>query len=217
MKKHWKQYGKVCVAGVVLVLAGLCYAFAGRTDGMIQLDEEKHPLVLETLEQIADEDNEAGIGVESSSPVSSTEETSVPNICYVHVCGEVKYPGVYALPKGSRIFEAVEAAGGLTPEASDTGLNQAQKIEDGMQLVIPDKEEASQMEKVREEMALGLVNLNTATKEQLMTLPGIGESRAEAILRYREESGGFQSIDEIMQVSGIKEAAYRKIKDRITI
>ncbi len=212
-QKNWKQAWKPGVAAVLLVLAGLFYGFFGRSDGIVRLEENKQEMetpvsVLETVVQPAETMTDGNMG---------TAGVVEAQIYYVHVCGEVNNPGVYALPEGSRIFEAVEAAGGLTDLAEERSLNQAKLIEDGMQIAVPNREEAAAQENIQKEIAQGLVNLNAATKEQLMTLPGIGESRAEAILQYREQSGGFQAVEEIMNVSGIKEAAFEKIRDKITI
>ena len=148
---------------------------------------------------------------------------------FIHVCGEVAAPGVYEMERGSRIYEAVEAAGGLTDVAAADVLNLAQVLEDGQQVRVPDQEEKERLEeqggalsfvtggRPEQEAPAAKVNLNTATKEQLMTLSGIGEARAEAILAYRQESGGFRTPEDIMKVSGIKEAAFQKIKDEITV
>ena len=144
-------------------------------------------------------------------------------ICYVHICGEVASPGVYELEEGSRIFQAVAVAGGFTENAAADSLNMAEPVKDGMKIQVPDKEEA----KVLLDQALSSgagssegrrkVNLNTADKSQLMTLRGVGEAKADDIIRYRESHGGFQKIEDIMKISGIKEAAFQKIKDDITV
>ena len=157
---------------------------------------------------------------------------------YVHVCGCVNAPGVYALPEGSRIYEALEAAGGITEEGATRDLV-ALEAEDGMKVEVPDAEQA----RLWREQGIGpagtavtaggtaegaypmgaaqtagsRVNLNTASREELMTLDGIGETRADAIIRYREMYGGFQAIEDVMNVSGIKEGAFEKIKDSITV
>ena len=156
------------------------------------------------------------------------EPSEAPSI-FIHVCGEVTAPGVYEMERGSRIYEAVEAAGGLTDAAAADVLNLAQVLEDGQQVRVPDQEEKKRLEeqggalslvtggRPGQEAPAAKVNLNTATKEQLMTLSGIGEARAEAILAYRQESGGFRTPEDIMKVSGIKEAAFQKIKDDITV
>lgn len=169
-------------------------------------------------------------------------------IYYVHVCGQVVNPGVYALEPGSRIYEAVERAGGFGPEAAASYLNLAWEIADGMKIEVPTASQAREWEKTgntgiesgpaREDRtaagagrqnatAGGLyapgegaerkVNLNTAGKEELMTLKGIGEAKAEDIIKYRETYGPFQKIEDIMNISGIKDAAFQKIKDSITV
>lgn len=160
----------------------------------------------------------------------------------VHICGAVSAPGVYELPAGSRIIDAVEAGGGFLPEAEEACCNLAEEIVDGCQIYIMTKSEScadGQTEKkagiqtspdsdmqttdrnVRSNNAPalenGLVNLNTADIAALMTLPGIGESRAKAIISYREQHGAFAQIEDIMKISGIKQAAFSKIKDKITV
>lgn len=140
--------------------------------------------------------------------------------CYVHVCGAVAEPGVYKLKAGSRVYEAIEMAGGLLENACADSINQAQEAFDGQMVKVPTEEEAQQqMEQAagsaKEED--GLVNINTADTGELMTLPGIGASKAESILSYREENGSFASIEEIKNITGIKEGVYSKIKDYITV
>lgn len=170
---------------------------------------------------------------------ASSEETKT---LVVHICGAVSAPGVYELPAGSRIIDAVEAGGGFLPEAEEACCNLAEEIVDGCQIYIMTKSEScadGQTEKkagiqtspdsdmqttdrnVRSNSAPalenGLVNLNTADVAALMTLPGIGESRAKAIISYREQHGAFAKIEDIMKISGIKQAAFSKIKDKITV
>lgn len=170
---------------------------------------------------------------------ASSEETKT---LVVHICGAVSAPGVYELPAGSRIIDAVEAGGGFLPEADEACCNLAEEIVDGCQIYIMTKTEScadGQTEKkagiqtspdsdmqttdrnVRSNSAPalenGLVNLNTADIAALMTLPGIGESRAKAIISYREQHGAFAKIEDIMKISGIKQAAFSKIKDKITV
>ena len=170
---------------------------------------------------------------------ASSEETKT---LVVHICGAVSAPGVYELPAGSRIIDAVEAGGGFLPEADEACCNLAEEIVDGCQICIMTKSEScadGQTEKkagiqtspdsdmqttdrnVRSNSATalenGLVNLNTADVAALMTLPGIGESRAKAIISYREQHGAFAQIEDIMKISGIKQAAFSKIKDKITV
>lgn len=140
---------------------------------------------------------------------------------WVYVCGQVASPGVYELPEDSRIYEAVESAGGILEQGAAESVNLAEKASDGQRIYIPSKEEAAAMpaEPLGEGSSGGVgderVNLNTADKEELMTLTGIGETRAEAILTYREENGSFHSPEDIMNVQGIKEGIYEKIKEQI--
>ena len=147
---------------------------------------------------------------------------------YVYVCGAVKKPGVYTLHAGMRICDAVEAAGGLSKKADAEAMNLAEPVADGQKIYIPGKnEKTEQTSQQLETSQAGLpettddgttkVNLNQATKEQLMTLPGIGESKAQSIINYRQEKGNFTSVDEIMNIEGIKDGVFSKIKDYITV
>ncbi len=149
--------------------------------------------------------------------INSKEETDI----FVYVCGKVNFPGVYKLEEGSRVYEAIEAAGGALEEADLDSVNQAELLTDGKQIKIYSKEEISQGTAVNNESSLnvssGKVNINTADKNLLMTLPGIGESRAGDIIRYRDEHGLFSSIDDIKNISGIKDKMFEKIKDYIEI
>lgn len=184
------------------------------------------------------EPSDGSTGRTELSDASSEEAKTL----VVHICGAVSAPGVYELPAGSRIIDAVEAGGGFLPEADEACCNLAEEIVDGCQIYIMTKMEScadGQTEKkagiqtspdsdmqttdrnVRSNSAPalenGLVNLNTADIAALMTLPGIGESRAKAIISYREQHGAFAKIEDIMKISGIKQAAFSKIKDKITV
>lgn len=145
-------------------------------------------------------------------------------LLYVHVCGAVVSPGVVVLPVGSRVEDALVQAGGFREDAGTDYVNLAAKVEDGQQLYFPTKEEAEEMEKntkflLQESQAQrsGKVNINTAGIELLCTLPGIGEARARDIIEYRESHGGFQTIEDIMQVPGIKQNVFEKLCDSITV
>ena len=172
-------------------------------------------------------ENTAGDGQETAG--SSGKENMV---IYVDVTGAVKAPGVYTLPAGSRVFEAIALAGGAREDASLENLNQAGILQDGQQIRVYTEEEAAQMAQQgslpslpgaetavgqEESQEASKVNINTAGKEELMTLTGIGETRAEAILAYRQETGGFQAPEDLMQVEGIKEKTFEKLKDQITV
>lgn len=138
---------------------------------------------------------------------------------FVYVCGAVCNEGVYELEPDSRVYEAIEKAGGFTEKAAVTQINQAELLKDETQLYVPtvDEVENQKQETERDSSAAGKVNLNTASKEELMSLSGIGETKAESILRYREQHGRFQSIEEIQEIEGIKNGVFQKIKDKITI
>ncbi len=132
---------------------------------------------------------------------------------YVYVCGKVLRPGVYELPQGSRIYEAIDMAGGMTEEACAEQVNQALPIEDGMQITVPGPEDIIARQKEIKEA--GLININQADVSELMKLTGIGESRAGAIVEYRQNQGLFTCIEDIMNVPGIKQGAFEKIKNQI--
>ena len=162
----------------------------------------------------------------------TAEESSEAEPVIVHICGAVKAPGVYELEQGSRVMDAVNAGGGFLPEAAQDSCNLAEPVTDGCQIYIMTKQESLEAEKasgIRQTGRIdgasaavsgtgeGLVDLNTADKAALMTLPGIGESRADDILEWRSKNGGFQRIEDIMKISGIKKGAFEKIKDKITV
>ncbi len=218
-------------------------------------------------------ENAGNAAEDSSHKTPLTEKQEDTSYIYVDVKGAVKTPGVYPLPAGARVYEAIAAAGGFLPEADSSVLNLAALLQDEDQLRIPyddgdagenakesikestteavqktaggDSSEDGKTEKAaQQEIAYGLiresrdkqenkqdsagqetdsasaqnagkVNINTASVQELKTLPGIGESKADAILAYRQSHGSFKTAEEIMQISGIKEGLYNKIKDKI--
>lgn len=182
----------------------------------------------EALEEISLSDETADAGADtpaqSGETAGETEEkgsAGTDRIC-VYVCGAVCSPGVYELDPDARVYEAVERAGGMTAEAAPESVNQARPLADGEQIRILTREEAEQQgtEADRSAEDAGAdrkVNINTAGKEELMTLNGIGEAKAQSILDYREANGGFGSTEELMEIEGIKEGVFNKIKDDITI
>lgn len=170
-------------------------------------------------------ENEASIQASEKEMQEAVSETEMQaEVYYVYLCGAVKNPGVYALPEGSRIYEAIQQAGGLTADADETLVNQAELITDGMMIQIYTHEEAASLEEnavgadmVKSEADNGKVNINTANVTELMTLPGIGSSKAEAIAAYREEHGNFSSIEDIMNVPGIKEGTFQQMKEHMKV
>ena len=227
MKDHKK---KILTAAAFLIAAGLVFGLTGSRDSARELDDTGAIVMnsggnREPGEQAEDENVSAPENntLGDRRDVENSEKSGV----YVYICGEVIKPGVYELSGDSRIYEAVDAAGGFTENAARECVNLASKVSDGMQITIYNREEAASLladsAPVGENAGKsgtsgsGLVNLNTATKEELMTLKGIGESKAEDIIRYREKSGGFKKIEDIMKVPGIKNTAFQKIKENITV
>lgn len=161
---------------------------------------------------------EAVAGEEAAA--SASEETAASGEVVVHVAGAVSAPGVYTLPADSRVDDAVRAAG-ATADADLSQLNLAQKLADGQKITVPAAGEtpapADNAAPSDSSQSGALVNINTATQEELETLPSIGEVRAQAIIAYREEHGGFRTTDELMEVSGIGEKIFADISPHITV
>lgn len=160
-----------------------------------------------------------GKEIEQTEAFEVTEESDLAEEetgeqIWVHVCGAVKEPGVYSLKAGSRVFDAIEAAGGFTKGANEDSLNLAQTLEDESKVYVGTEKEQKEEESASSE---GLVNLNRADLEELMTLPGIGEVKAKSILAYREKNGGFQKKEDLLNVEGIKEGTYQKLEAFITV
>jgi len=158
-----------------------------------------------------------GAEAAADKTVDSTEGIAV------YVCGEVNVPGVYELPDGSRLYQAVEAAGGMKDTAAGTYLNQAEILIDGQSIYVPSAEEAAEWQNGAGGMPgtgnadSAKVNINTAAADELMTLSGIGEAKARSIIEYRETNGRFQQIEDIKNIPGIKEGVFEKIRDQITV
>ena len=191
----------------------------------------------------SDVDSNVAVSDKESETTLNTEKQS--EMIYVDVCGAVENPGVFELAAGSRVFQAIEAAGGYLPEAVQNCVNRASVLTDGQQLYILTQEEMEQQGLNPAELVNGSdvsggdtagntgagmsadmastgqqdnrININTADEAQLTTLNGIGATRAQAIIAYREENGPFASIEEIMNVQGIKEGTFAKIKDEIVV
>lgn len=255
IKSHIRSVQLIFSIFMFLIFAGLTGC---KDDGAEFLEKE---LVQEEstetsgvdLEQEDPTDAESGVSEKKSEEkqVDTVQETAaakqqpeiseIPETIYVDICGAVTSPGVYELPYGSRVFQAIEKAGGYLPEAAASYLNRAKGLSDGQQIYVPTQEEVnSQVLAVTQdgtEASSGndtdngtgqeasgedtgteqKIDLNTADVSQLTTLTGVGESKALAIIAYREENGPFTSIEDIMNVPGIKEGTYEKIKDKIAI
>jgi len=160
-----------------------------------------------------------------SEAVPETDDTQISEEngiqtekCFVYICGAVNTPGVYEVTQNARLYEVIEAAGGLTEDAAEESVNQAREIVDGEMVRILTQEEAAKdgLEETAQDSD-GRIDLNLATAAELMTLSGIGQTKADSIIRYREKNGSFSSVEEIKQVEGIKEGVYNRIKDHIKV
>lgn len=233
MKNGWK---KLCrcrkgqmAKGIVLTLAlafltmGLC-GCAEKHDAAEELEE----FTLEGESDVEKNSSNSKTESEKGSQSGTDAEEGLPETLYVHVCGAVNAPGVYELKTDARIYEALEAAGGMTEDAAADWINQAEALSDGERIYVPTQEEAEESaQSVSGRWAdpngnaggsvSDKININTATKEELMTLSGIGASKAESILKYRQEHGNFQSIEDLKKIEGIKDGVFNKIKDDITV
>lgn len=201
------RFYRYVISGILFMML-LCELTGceNKTDAFMRLDTEI-PVLEENSTTVALEE----AGEDRESEVSAEEEV------YVFVCGQVQYPGVYSMPSGSRICDALAAAGGCLETADICVVNQAECLQDGEKVYIPAIGEELFVSGEEAAASDGLIHLNRATKAELMTLPGIGESKAEQILAYREEHGGFSTVEELMNISGIKEGVFQKIQDYITV
>lgn len=184
----------------------------------------------ETPKELTEKDCQGMDAAEKEEAVTAKE----PPLCVVHICGAVSRPGVYTMEEGSRIYQAIEEAGGFREDASQDYLNQADLLSDGMKIYVPTEAEVEEsdgaegwLNYAREESGVqeqntsltksGLVNINTAGEDELCTLPGVGSSKARSIIAYREKNGAYHKIEDIMNVEGIKDGVFLKIKDSITV
>ena len=215
--------------GIVLTLTlafltmGLC-GCAEKHDAAEEVEE----FTLEGESDVEKNSSNSKTESEKGSQGGTDAEEGLPETLYVHVCGAVNAPGVYELRTDARIYEALEAAGGMTEDAAADWINQAEALSDGERIYVPTQEEAEESAQSVSGQWADLngnaggsvsdkININTAAKEELMTLSGIGASKAESILKYRQEHGNFQSIEDLKKIEGIKDGVFNKIKDDITV
>ena len=175
----------------------------------------------------------------------SDQEEKMTSFFQVDIKGAVQQPGIYSVQEGSRVIDVIRLAGDLTENADTSVINLSKKVFDEMVIIVYTKEEVQNFKQVKEQEDIvqkkcvegpnssvsndacldeesdkassSKVSLNNASKEEFLTLPGIGESKAEAIIKYREEHGGFQAIEEVKEVSGIGESLYNQIKEDLTL
>ena len=230
----------VTVTGLILSLLFLCLfaSCKSRDDGLVAVYEDE-TVASDLSGNVTDGETERE-GESATESESETEtvtlqvddgsidtDSAVIKDIKVYVCGAVQRPDVYEISADSRIVDAVSAAGGFAIDAYPEAMNLAETVSDGSRIYVPTKEEVDALAVVYSDTgsgsgdttsdSTGRVNINTATLEELTTLPGIGDTRARAIIDYREQNGDFGNIEDIMQVTGIKEKSFSKIKDSICV
>ena len=200
-KEKWESWSlaikSAVIGGVLLLLVGV--------GGLLPKKEE------------AVEESEA---VVTTVLAEKTEEnTTLEAVIFVDIKGDVKKPGVYQMKAGDRVKDAIDAAGGLTAEADSQKVNLAQRVEDQMVIVVPKVGEEAEAIPAgvtsKETSKEGKVNINTATVEELKTLKGVGEKKAEAIIEYRKKNGSFKTKEDLMKVRGIGKKLFESFQERI--
>ena len=200
-KEKWESWSLAVkgavVGGILLILVGVGGLFSKKEESV----EETEVVVTTVLAE--------------KTEVSTTQET----VIFVDVKGAVKNPGVYHMKVGDRVKDALEAAGGLTEEADSQKVNLAKRLEDQMVIVVPkvgeEAEEIPAGATSKEVSKEGKVNINTATVEELKTLKGVGEKKAEAIIEYRKKNGSFKTKEDLMKVRGIGKKLFESFEERI--
>lgn len=207
-KKSW-LIGSICVVGVIFIVLFRWNA-----------EDKKEAVIDELTSATMEQTEEKNMKKEETPPEPAAEKV------FVDMKGAVKHPGVYELKTGDRLLDAIEKAGGLEAEADNDQVNLAQKLEDEMVIYIPKKGEEPpefnqpvtiNSESVEKTESESTININTATKEELMQLSGIGAVKAQNIINYREEQGSFKTIEELKEVSGIGERTFEQLKENIAV
>lgn len=192
------------VAVPVLVIAAVLFFWLNSGSDEIKIDEGNSSAI--------EEDG-----------VSQQEVNSTQSHLYVDIGGEVMKPGVYEVSDGTRLFEVIDKAGGLTEDADIDGINRAETVQDGQKIMIgrhgenPDENRDSYSANNVTDSGEDKVNINTADAAALQTIPGIGPSKADRIIEYRESEGKFNEIDDIKNISGIGNKTFESIKEYITV
>ena len=200
---------KMLLTILFIAVAGSLFLYDGKRTSDVQW---------QTAEETASETERLDMTPEENADKAETESACAePEMIYVYVCGHVRQPDVYSLAAGTRLYEAIEAAGGAADDADLQQLNLADQLTDGRIYVPAEGETAAESEYTEDKMSNGLVNINTATAEQLQTLPGIGQAKAKAIVAYREANGNFSSIEDLRKVPGIKEGVFGQVQSLICV
>jgi competence protein ComEA len=229
----WMMKNKYIVITAIclfIIIAGVCYSCSykrnqGQEILLSSVDNQE-----ESLKSEVKTDNELHTGDRKEPGLErydDIEDDLEEPMIYVHLCGAVVNPDVYKVKTGTRLVELIDIAGGLIPEAADDYVNQALTTEDGQRIYIPTKDElkslgvtdyvAGDNNGQAIDNANNRVNINTADKTELMSLPGIGEAKANSIIEYRKKNGSFKTVADLMNISGIKEGLFTQIEDLVTI
>ncbi|MCP9466782.1 MAG: helix-hairpin-helix domain-containing protein [Candidatus Granulicatella sp. P6S_S16_bin.50.1] len=200
-KEKWESWSlsakAALIGGILLILVGVGGLFSKREESVEGTTVVETTMLVEKTE------------------VSTTQET----VIFVDIKGAVKNPGVYQMKVGDRVKDALDAAGGLTDEADSQKVNLAKRLGDQMVIVVSkvgeEAEEIPAGATSKEEAKEGKVNINTATVEELKTLKGVGEKKAEAIIEYRKKNGSFQTKEDLMKVRGIGKKLFESFQERI--
>ena len=213
---HWSEIKKWMVLAAAILMVIVAVLFYGKGNNQTITIEDTGLSDTAQAETVSDNPEN-----EQSDP----DETL--SLIYVDIDGEVKNPGVYQVEPDTRIFQVIQQAGGLTKNADTSCINQAESVCDGAKIHIPGVDEVaagslqtgsrSVGQTEESTAASGIININTATSEELQDLPGIGPAIAARIIDYRAANGSFHSIEDIKNVSGIGEKTYDKLKDHITV
>ncbi len=213
MRIFFEQYKTMIIGGGVILLAGVVSYFAlAFRDDVQTVDQQSSPIV-----QVAGQDKE------EEEEEKEAEKQQLITI-FVDIKGAVKKPGLYRAEEGERVQDIIQKAGGLQEKADKDFVNLAQKVEDEMLIYIPEIGEDLEARKMLPNDALaseatgdGKVDINTADEAELETLSGIGPSKAQTIIEFREQNGPFQEVDDLKNVSGIGEKTFEKIVEHITV
>lgn len=217
MKKDNNVINAKNIAIVVLILICLILSFYlyGRNRSKVFKDEYMDNIFVEENE--IDTKNQNKVEEVKGNEIISEEDNKI----IVEIKGEVNKPDVYELYDGAIVRDLIEMAGGLTKEANIDKINRAQKLRTNELIIIPNKNDKDTSISVISEVNVGsnseIININTASIDELQRINGIGEVKAKSILEYRDKNGGFKSIEEIKNVDGIGEKTFEKIKDKIAI
>ncbi len=190
----------IIIVSIIVIVLIIYYAFMKDEQEIFEYEEAEN---MQNIENIA------------SSEVEETQKETIT----IYITGAVNSPGVYTLPEGMRITDAVNEAQGLKEDADVEEINLAEVMTDGMHIQIPTKGQIDEAVTAVETTSKksGKVNINTASQEELENLSGIGPSTAEKIIKYRTEIGKFKAIEDLKEISGIGEGKFNKIKDMICV